>query len=596
MRRWRNLRLRRGRYFMPPLVGAAAAGPQALPPSMIDQAGMRPRRLYIRRGRYFVGPLFPPAPQALPPALLDIAGPRPRRLYIRRGRYFMPPLVGATPPGPQALPPSLLDISGPRPRRPFMRRGQFINGPMFPPAPQALPPMLISQSGLRPRRLYIRRGRYFQYLVPPTPPGPQALPPALLDIAGPRPRRLYIRRGRYFQYLVPPVVVPAVPPVTSAIVPAAGTPVWQFVGGPAVGGHTMSFTAAKNRKLTVRLNAPSEASFDIDGRNPQAIGVADLQTDLHVLYTPASGPPTQIVYRGRIGATTDMLDDRSHTVTVSSLDYRELLRRRILYSTNQLTWSNTDEADIAWGLVQQTQGMPGGNIGISRGVGHPMGFQQTRTYVAGDSIGDKIIELGSVQNGFEWDVTPSTSASLNLDLWQIGGRGNDRGVVLEYGGLVTAVQRETNPADYANAIRVTGDNVGTGPTPQELSAADIATRQEGRWDKAFTAPLITTLAALQSYAQWKIVDASVFMPAYTLTLRRGAWRGPNHIWLGDLVTVVVKSGRLAIGGVRYRVQEISIEIPEDGQEIVKVTAGRAPSNYGRWPAMIDRRLTDLERR
>lgn len=389
---------------------------------------------------------------------------------------------------------------------------------------------------------------------------------------------------------------PVTPPITSVLAPVAGTGVWQFIGGPAAGGRTMSLTAAKNRKLTVRLSSPSEAGFEIDGRNPQAVSVAELQTDLHVLYTPATGPPTMIVYRGRMGAASDTLDDKSHTVRVTSMDYRELLRRRILYSTNTLTYSAMDQADIAWNLIQQTQGNTGGALGIARGVGHPSGFQQTRTYVAGDSIGDKINELGTVVNGFEWDITPTSASGLNLDLWAIGGRGTDRGVVLEYGGLVTAVRRETNPADYANAIRATGNNVGTGPTPQELAASDIGSRLEGRWDKAVTFPLVTTLANLQANANQQLTYLSNFTPAYTLTLRRGAWRGPNHIWLGDLVTVVVKSGRLAVGGVRYRVQEMTFDIPEDGQEIVTVTAGKPPSNYGRWPAMIDRRLTDLERR
>src|SRR5436305_10587681 len=97
MRRWRNLKLRRGQYFAPIPAAAATSGPQVLPPAAIDQAGTRPRRLYIRRGRYFqyFTPQVAPGPQALPPAAIDQAGTRPRPLYIRPGRFFqylVPPL------------------------------------------------------------------------------------------------------------------------------------------------------------------------------------------------------------------------------------------------------------------------------------------------------------------------------------------------------------------------------------------------------------------------------------------------------------------------------------------------------------------------
>lgn len=370
---------------------------------------------------------------------------------------------------------------------------------------------------------------------------------------------------------------------------------WSFILGPASGGQTTALTGAKNRKVVVRLSAPSEASFDIDGRHPQANDIWELATDLHAVYS-SPGAVGSLVYRGRIGATVDAIDDRSHTVTVNSNDYRELLRRRILYNASTLSYVSMDQADIAWNLIQQTQTLSGGDLSISKGIGNPTGTLRTMNYTAGDSIGDLIQAMSQMLNGFEWDITPISPSALALNIWS-SVRGNSRGVVVEYGGLATTVRREVRPQDYANSLRITGDQTQTTPpTPQERTASDIATRDEGRWDKAVTAPETQLLAALQSRSDYLLAYYQSVIPSYTLTLKRGAWLGPSHIWLGDPITVVVKTGRLDVVDTELRVYEIEIDIAEDGTDQAILTVGRPALNYDRMPSLTDQRLRDLERR
>lgn len=370
---------------------------------------------------------------------------------------------------------------------------------------------------------------------------------------------------------------------------------WSFVLGPASGGHTTALTGAKNRKIVMRLTAPSEASFDIDGRHPQAVYIQELATDLHAVYDPLVGN-NSIVYRGRIGATSDAIDAKSHTVSVNSMDYREMLRRRILYASDTLSYVSQDQADIAFNLISQTQARAGGNLSISKGLGNPSGTIRTLTYAAGDSIGDQIQALSELQNGFEWEITPISPSALALNIWT-SIRGSSQGVVCEYGGIVESVRREVRPADYANSIRATGDqSQTTPPTPQERTASDIATRSEGRWDKSLTAPGTIDLAALQSKSDFLLAYYQALIPSYTLVLKRGAWSGPSHVWLGDAVTVVIKSGRLAVVDSTLRVFEVAIDIADDGSDQATLTVGRPALNYARNPSLSDQRLRDLERR
>lgn len=371
---------------------------------------------------------------------------------------------------------------------------------------------------------------------------------------------------------------------------------WQLVVGPASGGHELALTEAKGRRMVFKLTDPHEVSFQLDGRHAQAAAIDELAVDVHVLWTSPAGA-TRILSRGRAGTSGDTLDDRSHTLDATALDYRAVLNRRRLYSDSTLTWAATDQALLAWELVEQTQGRAGGDLGISRGIGQTTGINRDRIYEAGDSIGERVQELSELIDGFDWEITPASASALHLDIWYPQ-RGTDRGVVLEYGGLVAKARREVNSSDYGNALRYTGtagDDVTPGPTPAELEAADIGTVAQGRWDLVFGDDGLTTQAALDERAAWQILQSQVIRPVYTLTLRPGGWEGPDFLWLGDPVRVVIRSGRLDVDTV-LRVYEIAVSLGDSGEETVEVTAGGPKPSYKRRPSLIDRRLTNLERR
>lgn len=93
MRRWRNLRLRRGQFFGPPRVSAVPAVP---PPRVTRQAGtLQYRGLKAPRGHRW-GPALPQGTQGQPYPYFAQPGRRPARgLRIPRGRVWQFPMVGA---------------------------------------------------------------------------------------------------------------------------------------------------------------------------------------------------------------------------------------------------------------------------------------------------------------------------------------------------------------------------------------------------------------------------------------------------------------------------------------------------------------------
>ena len=380
--------------------------------------------------------------------------------------------------------------------------------------------------------------------------------------------------------------------------PLRGRPRWQLVAGPASGGYEVALTGALSRTYTARLTENSELSFTLDAATSQAAYLEPLATDVHVLFTGDDGRTIELD-RLRAGQPNITVDADKVRTAWTCLDYRAVLERRILYSDSTLTWTATDQGEIAWGLVQQTQARTGGALGIAKGWSGtaPTGVTRDRTYEAGDSIGQRIQELSDVIGGFDWDVLPTSASGLQLAVW-CPQRGTDRGVVIEQGGLMAAATANVDPTTYANAIRYTGaagDGTTPGPTPDELEAAGLADMPQGRWDATFGDDSLTLQSTLDERAAWQLGWSQVVRPVWTVTLRRNAWRGPSHIWLGDTVRIVAMRNGLGVD-MTARVYEVAVTVDGDGTEQVQLTLNGPRQRYAARAKRIEQRLSNLERR
>lgn len=393
-----------------------------------------------------------------------------------------------------------------------------------------------------------------------------------------------------------------VAPRPPALVVDAPRSSWMFGIGPArEGGITHELPQTTGRKLSVKLADPSEASFEMDGRDPVALHVDELATDLHVLYRRSPFDVRQQLYRGRIGKAADQIDAESHRLSVPSLDYRGVLQRRFLFTGTQQTWTQIDQVTIGWGLITQTQNSLGGGLGITD-ASTPTGKLRDRTYDLQDQIFEKIQQLSEVQDGFDWDIVAADTRRLEYRTW-FPQRGTDTDVVFELGGSAIALSRDVDSSAYANAIRMTGKAAeapeGGGeappePPPHERYADNITTTATGRWEAVVGSDL-TTAAAINDRIGWQLAQSQVVRPSYSFTMRRGWWQGPEHCWVGDRALVKVFSGRLRVDTV-LRVQEMSFTPDPDGGEAVEVTVGAPKPDPRRRATAIEQRLAALERR
>lgn len=371
---------------------------------------------------------------------------------------------------------------------------------------------------------------------------------------------------------------------------ALAVPVTGAAKGPVEpGGIFADLARAKGRRLTVRVDPVQshEAVFSINGSAAEAAQVDELFTDLVVMRNQ------EVLFRGRIAPSSDTLDGTIHDTSFTARSYRDLLQRRTLMNDAVLSWTSADQASIVWDLISYMQGQPSGALGITRGLGSSTGVSRTVTYTAADYIGDRISELAQMDDGFDWDITAYGPADLRLDIWAPS-RGLNRGVVLEYGGaLVSSISRNVDPWGYSNALYVTGDS-GAALSPIIAEDAAISSMQQGRWESA-VGTSIQVQSALNAYAAWQLTDAEVVQPSYTVTMRASTWGGPGHIWIGDIVRLRIRSGRLDVDE-DIRVVQMDISPGEDNDEQVVLTLGRIPPDPRHMISKMLRRVRNLELR
>ena len=375
----------------------------------------------------------------------------------------------------------------------------------------------------------------------------------------------------------------------------------QFTAGtPAI---LSELADARGRTLTQQLNGPATFTFTLDGRDPVAALVQELQTDVVLWRWSESAGKDVPYFRGIVGQSEDQLSEQDHTVTFTAHDYLAMLARRFVTSTLAFGAPNpsVDQDDIVNGLVnaassncRTTSGTllaPGSYLPINAWNVNPDGTQRItksgqvrdRTYAGSQQIGTAVDDLAHVINGFDYDVVPGMrfdSQNAN-DLLRVfyPQQGIARTEPLEYGGAIATVTRSVSSADYANFERVLGNNGSSDPAAAQLysekwnaDANNVGVTPIGLWMDAENAADVSVGTTLDQQAAGWLNQNGVLIPSYTLGLRPGAYRD-GTINMGDTVPIVIRSGRLNVT-TSQRVVGLTFKVGDDGQEDIELVVGR----------------------
>jgi hypothetical protein len=202
---------------------------------------------------------------------------------------------------------------------------------------------------------------------------------------------------------------------------------------------------ALNRSYSYQLNRAGKASFSLPltterlQRFPLYIGVTRL-----LIYRA-----DKLIWAGVIWEITEDAQDDEGTVNVQCTEIFHILSEK-RYTSN--TYTSTDAGQIAWGLINTTQGLTGGNLGLTQGTIEAT-QNRDRTYLD-EKIGEKIIQLTEVINGFDFLITPSIKVNT-LGVFNVySKRGSTLNTFrLEYGeGLKNNIQSWSRKKDFVRYV------------------------------------------------------------------------------------------------------------------------------------------------
>lgn len=371
--------------------------------------------------------------------------------------------------------------------------------------------------------------------------------------------------------------------------PAPSVPVWSWAIGRSSGTvPSWALATITNRSLKVSLNDISTATYTVKGDSSDATQIAsldpgaplDLATDTWV---SRNGVP---LFRGRVTAARDDLQETSYDVGLTATSYEGLLDRRLFLlegaplthqdAVGNMVFAGTDQSDIVLALLAYANSLPNGITGIQTPVWTTTGVLRNITFSVGTSVWAAIKSMISMSNGFDWFLDTNLNATIAA-----GHRGVNRGATLSYGGNVTTASGVTDSGTYLNGIYMSGGTITNSsfvPQPVSESVSDIAYRPEGRWETAISDPVLTDSASVQSAADYYLTRyGDRIQTAWSVTMAPGAWGGPGHIWVNDIVTLSVHRGRLLVD-VGLRVYELDIAIDQSGIETVTCTLGTVDNN------------------
>ena len=379
---------------------------------------------------------------------------------------------------------------------------------------------------------------------------------------------------------------------------------------------------ARGRQLVQAWDSAAMLTFTLDGHDPAAAALVELQTDVCAYRWDQkdAGAPEVLMFRGILAHSEDEVSEQDHVVIFQCYDYLKMLERRILTTTVDYSVTTIDQDSLAALLVASgtnvvsssgTPLSPGSYLPLDMSYVAPDGSPRVlgagvparnRTYLGSTQVAQALDDLAKVVNGYDYDCLPGGPGSPDHVRIFYPEQGETRtDPVLVYGANVASLTRTVNSGDYANYWRTLGNAADVDVTAPQLyseiwnaDANDITRVPVGLWMSTDNAADVSIQSTLDQQAAGDLELSSPLVPAYTLNLRPGWWTH-DALNMGDVVPLVINSGRLNVNST-IRILGITYDIGDDGQEDVSLTVGRQPLTFTQLVTQADNTVDALTRR
>ena len=345
----------------------------------------------------------------------------------------------------------------------------------------------------------------------------------------------------------------------------------QFVigVGPASGSApTAQITDWDSWSLEDNLDDGASMTFTCRGNSQGALAIDELASDVW-LYQDSV-----LIYRFRIVAVEQTWGpDGEDDISVQAIDYRRILKSRIVgqYAVGFVSMA---QGDIIWGLIDYSQTLTNGNLGIYLAAVGPITPAYDRLYPPGTNIFDAIQEFGQLDQGVVWKIAPDLGLYVSA---QFSFPTAGQPIILGVNAL--RVTRPSSSVQFGNVALVTGNTLAA--IPAIATAPGLSTDPRGRWEKYQSFPNEADTASLQILADGLVQEGISPASTWTIEMEPTRYFYDSQYETGDLVTIVQPRSTVYTVGtpsptVSAQILSRSFSQDADGNIQVVVTAVEIP--------------------
>lgn len=308
----------------------------------------------------------------------------------------------------------------------------------------------------------------------------------------------------------------------------------------------------RNLQYEIGRNKPYGCRFDVPLYH-RAVTSSTIVPGLHEIWVWRNGV---LVKAGPLWDVTPSSSDKS--LNCSAMDLLDYFDTRLTHAQNYAT---IDQVLIAWNLVNYTQGLTNGDLGIIMGT-LGTGITRSATWKDYDNkyILEAITDISEMVQGFDFDIDPATRA---FNAFYPRPQTN-RNLALYYPQQIRHYSVQYWGKYMRNVVQVQGVDPNLSVAVDTTSRSTYGLREYA--DSYRDAQLITDL---NNYAG-KIRDQRKDVKAYpTVSLQQDFidMFNSNIIQLGDLLRVVIQDGYVNIDTtLRYQTAQITVD--KQGSEAV----------------------------
>ncbi len=331
---------------------------------------------------------------------------------------------------------------------------------------------------------------------------------------------------------------------------------------------------ATGRSFTVRRNRAE--TIDLACDLGEAVRLArDLGLTFNQLFGPGLNEVrvtrgNRTLVGGQIVYVEPRLAADGRTLSIRATGFLDLFKDR--YVLNTPVSYTADMGQIAWNLINTTQSLTNGDVGVRQGT-----IQTSRTITEtwqpfATSIKDILIGLTERIGGIDFAFTPDKHFNVYYP-----GLGTDKTELLfSYPGNIHEIAAPIDATELINVSINRGSGNGLDQQPIQTRNDTASQASYKRHERIDDYPSIRVVATLDEKGDETLRRFASPTRIPEVTLDGAAQPSLGAYWVGDRVRFAVADPAFAeLDGQTWRINELNVAIDENDRETVRLKVGYA---------------------